>query len=120
MARFVWRQYATIRWIVLLSAQLAFPAASLAEPPVNFDITLAPWFRSLTAPNGSGCCTIADCRRASFRTSPAGYEALIDEKWVPVPWERVLRRTDNPTGQAIVCNVPHTEIILCFVRPSDS
>jgi hypothetical protein len=108
------------RWIVLLSTQLAFSAGALAEPPVNFDATLAPWFRSLMAPNGSGCCTIADCHRASFRTTPAGYEALIDDKWVSVPWERVLRRTDNPTGQAILCNVPHTEIILCFVRPSDS
>ena len=54
-----------------------------------------------------------------FRLTATGYEALIDETWVTVPWDRVLRRTYNPTGQAIVCCAPQTKTILCFVRPPD-
>jgi hypothetical protein len=52
----------------------------------------------------------------SLDTLPT-YEAIID---VAVPWDRVLSRTENPTGQAIVCCAPRTKIILCFVRPPDT
>ena len=93
--------------------------ASMAEPPQNANPALATWFRGLKAPNGTACCSIADCRRANFRLTPDGYQAMIGDRWVPVPWERVLRRTDNPTGEAVVCYVPHTELIMCFVRPPD-
>ena len=92
---------------------------SMAAPPQNRDPALATWFRDLKAPNGTACCSIADCRRANFRLTPHGYEAMIGRRWVSVPWERVLRRTDNPTGEAVVCYVPHTELIMCFVRPPD-
>lgn len=94
--------------------------ASLASPPDNADPSLSVWFQSLTAPNGTGCCELADCRRTEFRITAESYEAKIEDIWVSVPWERVLRRTDNPTGQAVVCYLPHTQTILCFVRPSDS
>lgn len=86
---------------------------------MNADPALATWFRSLKAPNGTACCSAADCRRANFRLTLSGYQAKIGDKWVPVPWERVLRRTDNPTGEAVVCYVPQTELIMCFVRPPD-
>ena len=93
--------------------------ASMAEPPRNGDPVLATWFRGLRAPNGTACCSIADCRRANFRQTAHGYEAMIDHRWVAVPWEQVLRRTDNPTGEAVVCYLPHTDVIMCFVRPPD-
>jgi hypothetical protein len=32
--------------------------------------------------------------------TPTGYEVMIDGQWTPVPWQRVLWRTDNPTGEA--------------------
>jgi len=54
------------------------------------------------------------------RLTGDGYEALIDDTWVHVPWDRVLPTTNNPTGQAVVCNAPRTKIILCFVRPPDA
>jgi hypothetical protein len=95
--------------------------SSLAAPPPNADPALATWFRSLKTPNGTACCDVADCRRASSRMTPTGYEVRIDGQWIPVPWERVLRRTDNPTGEAVVCSPP-TEvgtIIFCFVRPPE-
>ena len=95
-------------------------AGAFAAPPVNSDPSLAPWFNGLSAPDGTGCCAIADCRRTMSRPTADGYEALIDDTWVTVPWDRVLPKIDNPTGQAVVCTAPKTKIILCFVRPPDS
>jgi hypothetical protein len=91
-----------------------------AAPPENVDLSLAPWFNSLSAPDGTGCCAIADCRRTISRITADGYEALIDNTWVTVPWDRVLPKIDNPTGQAVVCTAPRTKIILCFVRSPDT
>jgi hypothetical protein len=102
-----------------LIAYIASIAVSAAAPPQNADPGLATWFRGLKAPNGTACCTVADCRRAMHRMTTKGYEVMIDGKWVAVPWERVLRRTDNPTGEAVVCRVPGTALILCFVRPPE-
>jgi hypothetical protein len=93
---------------------------SFAAPPVNGDPALAPWFKSLSASDGTSCCSIADCRRTILRHTADGYEVLIDDIWVAVTWDRVLTRTDNPTGQAVVCTAPRTKIILCFVRPPES
>jgi hypothetical protein len=106
---------------LIVCAGVGASVSSLAAPPNNADPALATWFRSLKAPNGTSCCDVADCRRASSRMTPAGYEVMIDGQWIPVPWERVLRRTDNPTGEAVVCSPP-TEVgtfIFCFVRPPD-
>jgi hypothetical protein len=106
---------------LIVWAGAAASSSSLAAPPNNADPALATWFRSLKTPNGTACCDVADCRRASSRMTPIGYEVMIDGQWTPVPWERVLRRTDNPTGEAVVC-APPTEVgtaIFCFVRPPD-
>lgn len=91
-----------------------------AAPPDNVDPSLAPWFQSLRQP-GTGilCCSLADCRATSYRTTQGGYEALIDNKWLPVPPDRVLEHTSNPTGRAIVCYLPG-QGILCFVRPAET
>lgn len=104
---------------MIIAGKLFAATPSFAAPPQNADPSLGPWFHSLKAPNGTGCCSVADCRRADSRLTPAGYEVMIGDRWRAVPWERVLRRTDNPTGQAIVCYVPDTQLILCFVRPPD-
>ena len=114
----LWKVRTGARWLAASAVCLPF-TASLAAPPKNADPELATSFRSLHAPNGSACCSAADCRRANARLTPDGYEAMIDNVWVPVPWERVLRRVDNPVGEAVVCYVPRTKLILCFVRPPD-
>jgi hypothetical protein len=98
----------------------AFVHEAIAAPPENGDPLLGPWFSDLSASDGTPCCSIADCRRTSSRHTADGYEALIDGIWVVVPWDRVLTRTDNPTGQAVVCCAPRTKIILCFVRPPET
>ena len=95
-------------------------AIAFAAPPENADPSQAAWFNSLSAPDGTGCCAIADCRRTMSRLTGDGYQASIDNTWVTVPWDRVLPETHNPTGQAVVCTAPKTRIILCFVRPPDS
>jgi hypothetical protein len=106
--------------VCLWIACIAFLTAAIAAPPEDADSSLASWFRGLSASDGTPCCAIADCRRTTSRLTADGYEALIDDTWVAVPWDRVLRRTDNPTGQAVVCCAPLTKIILCFVRPPDA
>lgn len=95
-------------------------AGAFAAPPENGDPSLAPWFKGLLAPDGTGCCAIADCRRTMSRLTADGYEASVDNTWIIVPWDRVLPETRNPTGQAVVCTAPGTKIILCFVRPPDA
>jgi hypothetical protein len=56
-----------------------------AAPPKSADQSLAPWFNSLSASDGTPCCSIADCRRTVSRTGADGYEVLIDNTWVAVP-----------------------------------
>ena len=100
----------------LAVALLAFASAAQARAPDSADPQLAPWFQGLRQPDtGISCCSIADCRQTEYRTSGDHYEALIQDRWVSVPPEKVLSRTDNPTGRAVVCWTPGTGI-MCFVR----
>ena len=78
--------------------------SSLAAPPNNADPALATWFRSLKPPNGAACCDVADCRRASSRMTPIGYEVMIDGQWTPVPWERVLWRRQSYRRSCSLCS----------------
>jgi hypothetical protein len=107
--------------IVLIgTACIAFLTAANAAPPEDADPSLGPWFRGLSASDGTPCCAIADCRRTTSRPTAEGFEVFIDDTWVAVPSDRILQRIDNPTGQAVVCCAPRTKIILCFVRPPDA
>ena len=109
------------RWcaVLLVAALAAAAGIARASPPENAAPELAPWFQSLHAPNGSSCCSIADCRMTDYRMSGMGYEALIDGRWLTVPPERVLDHIANPTGRAVVCYAPALGI-LCFVRPDET
>ncbi len=99
---------------------LGLGGTAYAAPPDNADPSFAPWFQSLRQPGtGISCCSVADCRMTDYRTDATGYEALIDEKWLAVPPDRILQHVSNPTGRAIVCYHPGTGI-LCFVRPSET
>jgi hypothetical protein len=104
--------------IVAAMLLLAMPAG--ADPPPNADPALAPWFRSLLQPGTSiSCCSISDCRATEYRVEGDHYEVLIGETWLVVPPERILQRTDNPTGRAVVCWTPQRGIV-CFVRATES
>jgi hypothetical protein len=109
------------RLFAAFAVMLALPATLIqASPPQDADQTLAPWFESLRQPGtGVSCCSIADCRMTDYRTAGDGYEAFIEDRWVPVPREKVLDHIDNPTGRAVVCYLPGMGI-LCFVRPAET
>jgi len=87
-----------------------------AAPPPDADPALAPWFQGLQAPDtGRSCCSVADCRPTESRTRGDHYEVLIEDKWLVVPSQKILTRSDNPTGRAIVCWTP-AHGIMCFVH----
>jgi hypothetical protein len=99
---------------------LAATGAAVAQPPANADPALAPWFRSLLQPGTEvSCCSVADCRPTEYRVERDHYEALIGGNWLAVPADKVLQRTDNPTGHAVVCWTPQRGI-MCFVRATES
>ena len=105
---------------LLLTAALLLSAAADAAPPADADPALAPWFRSLLIPGTSiSCCSVTDCRATEYRIAADHYEALIGERWLVVPADKILQRTDNPTGHAVVCWTPQRGI-LCFVRATES
>ncbi len=103
--------------VVLGSALLFSASAAFGHPPPGGgDPALAPWFHSLMQPGtGISCCSEADCRRTDYRINGDHYEAMICGEWKAIPPEAVLKRMDNPTGQAVVCYTP-TLGIMCFVR----
>ena len=99
-----------------LVAALLFTSVAQAAPPPDADPPLAPWFRDLREPDtGRSCCSISDCRPTEARTRGDHYEVLIEGQWLAVPPDKVLNRSDNPTGRPIVCWT-RTLGIMCFVR----
>ncbi len=95
---------------------LMMASGAHAVPPPDADPALAPWFQGLRAPDtGQSCCSVADCRPTEARTRGDRYEVLIEGKWMAVPSQRVLNRSDNPTGRAVVCWTP-AQGIMCFVH----
>ncbi len=110
----------SLAWAAVAAALLLSADGARARPPENADPSLSPWFQSLRQPNtGYSCCSIADCRPTDYRITGDRYEALIQGKWLTVPPEKVLPRTDNPVGRAVVCWTPATGI-MCFVRGADT
>ena len=104
----------------LLAAVMLLAGTAMADPPPNADPALAPWFRSLVQPGTSiSCCSVSDCRATEYRIEGDHYEALIGERWFVVPPDRILQRTDNPIGRAVVCWTPQRGIV-CFVRATES
>ena len=105
---------------IAFALMLSVAASAAAAPPQNADPTLAPWFRSLLQPDtGISCYALADCRPTEYRIRADHYEVLIGGNWLSVPPDKILQRTDNPTGRAIVCWTPQRGI-MCFVRATES
>jgi hypothetical protein len=114
--------FATVRVLTraFLAAALLFSPTAGAQPPADADPALGPWFRSLLVPGTSiSCCSVTDCRATEYRIEADHYEALIGGSWQVVPPDKILQRTDNPTGHAVVCWTPQRGI-LCFVRATES
>ena len=102
---------------------LLIAALAWARPPdgVPIDPALRDWYESLREPGTAyPCCSVADCRPTDYRMGDSGYEAWLDEQWVQVPDDRVLKNQPNPVGRAVVCRSPVNGSILCFVPASQT
>lgn len=84
---------------------------------------LSAWYRSLVDPEtGISCCSMQrDCQPVDdyhASTTPGGYVVQIEGRSVEVPPNKVLQRTDNPTGHAVLCimRVDGVPVPRCLVR----
>jgi len=123
-----WRERASpaVQWA--LGPFLLLVLSAAAPDGVNPNSDISQWYRDLRQPDTNmGCCSIADCRPVQYRIIGDRYEIFLDDrfpgvqepKWVPVPTQRILDHTPNPTGSAVACWEPHFGV-RCFVRPTDS
>lgn len=86
----------------------------------NVDPKIRDWYKSVRSPNGIPCCDIADGHSITWRPSQvSGYEfeVLIEENWIPVPPEAVIKGIPNPTGSAVVWYIKYNDMIhiRCFI-----
>ena len=113
--------------VILIFASLCQVSAA---PPADAELQNRAWFESLEQPGEHHvlCCSIADCHLTASRVSQDGYEVAIENSWIVVPADRVLRNVRNPTGRAVVCyrRIANPEVkqwelrIFCFVRPPEA
>jgi hypothetical protein len=88
------------------------------------------WFRSLREPGTEGiidsspsCCSPErDCRMTDYETDADGrYWITTEGERIQVPSDKILQRTDNPTGRAVACLRHYNghPVVRCFVRPPE-
>lgn len=106
-----------LAWMVI--ALSAVVLSSHAAPPPGSSGQYHDWYSKLLQPDtGMSCCSISDCRHEPWRQTSDGYDVFIDGEWVRIPDDKILKRTDNPTGEAVTCHAGKT--IFCFIRPVES
>jgi hypothetical protein len=112
------------RVFAIFAPLLLLNTGGAAHPP---EAEFADWFRSLKEPGteqGSGgsvpCCSPArDCQTTDYETDAEGrYWITVEGERIQVPSDKVLRRTDNPTGRGVACLRHHDghPVVRCFVR----
>jgi hypothetical protein len=117
-------QFGISRLFAIVAPLLLLNIDGVAHPP---EAEFADWFRSLKEPGtgqGSGdsvsCCSPArDCQTTDYETDAEGrYWITVEGERIQVPPDKVLRRTDNPTGRGIACLRHHDghPVVRCFVR----
>ena len=109
-------------------AVLLFSCFSAAAHPSGDEF--AEWYRSLKEPGTEGmmdrptaCCSPErDCQTTDYETDGAGrYWITTDGERIQVPPNKILQRTDNPTGRAAACLHYYNghPLVRCFVRPPE-
>jgi hypothetical protein len=102
-------------------------AGAAAHPP---EAEFADWFRSLKEPGTQGnaagsvsCCSPAsDCQATDYETDAEGrYWIVAEGERIQVPPDKILQRTDNPTGRGVACLRHYNghPVVRCFVRASE-
>ena len=103
----------------VFGAASASPAAAAAPPPGSEDydalMPYASWIGARSTNFGGLCCSVSDCRVVKWRwgdrleayiptTDDRGFTKFpgAPNQWLAVP-DGVIKREDNPTGQAIAC-----------------
>jgi len=97
--------------------------------PEDSDPAMADWFRSLAIPHPEeggveypgSCCNDKDCHALKddqWRVVDDHYEVIdlddtAHERWLRVDPDRILHRTDNPTGKTVACVAYHR--VICFL-----
>jgi hypothetical protein len=104
-------------YVVVLAAAVLCGSTASGAPPDGADPNspLGVWYRSLQAPDGKSCCSIADCRPIDARLVGEHWEIRTEMGWQEVPPDRVLR-WENPDGRPIACR--SLGLVLCFVPPA--
>jgi hypothetical protein len=92
----------------------------------NHDKWHQGFYSTLNRPDGKGsCCNLRDCRPSSIRSSNGRYDIKKDGRWIPVPMEKVIKRT-APDGGAHICappsnnNVYPADEIFCVIMPPET
>jgi hypothetical protein len=91
----------------------------------------AEWFRSLKVPgierplnpqDASCCSPERDCQITDYETDGGRYWIKAEGEHIEVPPDKILQRTDNPTGRAVACfrHFNGHPVVHCFVRPPES
>ena len=103
-------------WVPIIAVGMAMAAHyAQAAPPdgYNPDSDTAKWYHSLRSPAGGLCCDLSDCRPVDARIVGDHWEAWADNKWYPIPDDKIVHASANPTGEAVLCHYSAT--IYCFV-----
>jgi hypothetical protein len=109
-------------------AMLLFLCTGTAAHPPGAEF--ADWFRTLQEPGTEGmmgstsCCSPErDCQTTDYETDADGrYWITAQGVRIQVPFDKILKRTDNPTGRAVVCLRHYSghPVVRCFIRPPES
>jgi hypothetical protein len=93
---------------VLVTGLALMSAGSMAHQPGD---EFGDWYRSLKVPGTEGmvfgstsCCTPEkDCQATNYETDGGHYWIKVEGERIQVPPDKILQRTDNPTGRAVAC-----------------
>jgi len=69
----------------------------------------------------SSCCSPErDCQSTDYETDADGrYWITVGGERLQVPPDKILKRTDNPTGRGVVRYYNGHPVVRCFVRASE-
>ena len=117
---------AAIVLALVLTVFIGYAAAQEGHIGHGHDKWHQGFYNALQRPDGKGsCCNLIDCRPTSIRALNGRYEIKKDGRWIPVPMDRILKKT-APDGGAHICapqsdskSYPADEVF-CVVMPLET
>jgi hypothetical protein len=84
------------------------------------------FYNTLQRPDGKGsCCNLTDCRPTSIRTINGQYEIKKDGRWIPLPYDKIIKRL-APDGGAHICAPESSskafpaDEVFCVIMPQET